>query len=97
MSQYTGVYCDRQGSQAAGLASRHGIVEGHDTAARPATQSSWARGTRPRHGAGRPQHGRLGPATRRLYSHDTARARSPGCACVRWLGQVGCFVHLTQF
>ena len=36
--QYTYVYCDRQGSQAAGLVSQHGTIEGHDTAARHAAQ-----------------------------------------------------------
>ena len=32
VSQYTYVYCDRQGSQAAGFVSRQSTGEGHDTA-----------------------------------------------------------------
>ena len=36
------------------------------------------------------RHGQLGPATRRWAGH--ARA-----ACARWLGQIGCLVHLTHF
>ena len=49
---------------------------GHDTAACAL-----------RHGVGHPRHGRLGPATRRLCGHDTARSApawarlcAPGCA-----------------
>ena len=76
------MYCDRGQGNKVWAVSRHSQGRACDTAlGHPAT---WRL---------RPRHGRGHDLDTAAAACDMARAR----ACVRWLGQVGCSVHLTQF
>ena len=76
-----------------------------DTAAWRAAQRAVTRRLRPRHGTGSVHDtapcscdtARVSATTRRWAGHDTATRASAWARLVRWLGQFGCFRHLTQF